>query len=212
MMMLAAACLLSGCAAQRPVDQSITNAAQIAGLKKFEIFYNPEAYIVLVRPSGGLLALASIGEGGRMEERTKQLTAAFKQSFPDQDINLQFAQALAGKIREKGGEVKITRMVQTTSDLNKVKTPGYAPLRVQAVTGYVAPSFTQGFQSWIYVDYYLGDAESDRPLIGTGKARGGAGPSYMTFDQLLAAQAAAHEQLRVDLVSMAQEVYGRIFR
>lgn len=218
---LALAAMLSACATKTPIPQNVSNAAEIGALKKIEIFYNHQDYAVIVRPAQGLLALASIGEADRIVKRSEAFTAAMDTSFPGQDLNLQFAQALADKIRAKGVEVKITNVSRPVGDpdirktkqyINAPKTPGYAPLVVRATTRYIAPSFGQGFQSSVDVSYVLVSPQGDRDLIGTTDKSTGTGETYMSFDGLLAAHPVAHEQLRTDLQSLVPKVYSGIFQ
>lgn len=211
--------ILSGCATRASHPKNVSNVNEIAALKKIEIFYNSQAYAVIVQSGGGLLALASIGEADRIAARSEALTAAMGKSFPDQDLNLQFAQALADKLQERGVEVKITRIERPVGDIDirktrqyidAPKTPGYATLVLRATTRYIAPSFAQGFKSAVQVSYVLVDPQQDRTLIRTTDVETGSGETYATFDNLLSSHAAAHEQSRVDLLSLVPRIYTKL--
>lgn len=212
--------LLSACATRRPVPQNVAHASEIAAIKKIEIFYHHQDYAVIVRQAGGLLALASIGEADRIEQRSKAFAAAIEKSYPGQDINLQFAEALAVKIRARGVEVKITNISRPLGDtdigktrqyIDAPKTAGYAPLVLRGTTRYIAPSFAQGFRASVDVTYLLASPDNQHTLIST-YAESGAGETYASFDALLAAHPAAHQQLSTDLQSLVPRVYADIFQ
>jgi hypothetical protein len=209
--------VLSGCAS---VSQKEQNKAEISAIKNVEIFYHPDAYAIVVRPAEGLFALASIGEAERTERRSKAFTNAVQESFPDKDLNLQFAQKLAAQIQTGGRIVKITKierpvgdqdMFKTPAYLNAPKTPGFAPLVLRITTGYGAQSFMSSFGSIVHVGFELGGTGDQKELISTWSQEGQKGETYMQFDSLLAAHKSAYEELRAELISLAPEVYDKTF-
>lgn len=208
---------LSGCAG---IPQKEAHKAEISAIKNIEIFYHPDSYGVIVIESGGLFALASIGESSRIEQRSKEFTNAIHESFPDKNLNLSFAQKLAEKIRASGREVKITKIDRPVGDWNifktdayikAPKTPDYAPLALRVTTQYVANNFMTGFASVVDVTYQLGGADGKGELINLWETGGGKGETYMKFDSLLAAHKDAYKEIQTELMSLSPKVYSNIF-
>jgi hypothetical protein len=216
--LLAMTFALFGCATQN-IPQKKINEEKITAIKNVEIFYHEDSHAVIVQQSGGLLALASLGEADRIERRTKAFTAAIEENFPEKDMNLSFAKALSEKLEQRGITVKMTKinrpvgnvnMVKTTQFLNAPKTPGYAPLVFRFTTQFVAPSFMQGFRSATDVSFILLNEDGKTELVNTWEEHPGE-ETYSSFDDLLAANKVAYEKQKTDLLSVVPKVYGDIF-
>jgi hypothetical protein len=212
---------LGGCATIHTTSQKETNQSEISAVKNIELFYNEDAYGIIVVPSGGLLALASIGEGGRTEERSKIFTEAVSKSFPQKNLNFVFAENLAQQIRAIGIEVKVTEIrrptgaehiIKTQAYLDAPKTPGYNPLVLRITTQFIAPSFMNGFRPTVDVTYLLASADGTRELLHDWVESTATEKTFTSFNDLLVDHQGAYGQLREMLSKDVSLTYAKIFK
>lgn len=211
---------ISGCAThQRPVAPN--HDADVVNIKKVELFYHSDSYAVVVGQAGGLLALASIGESNRIEQRSKALTEAIERDFPARKLNFAFAEKLADEIRKSGREVKLTEVNRPVGNADIFKTehfrnapltPGFAPLMLRVSTGYGAPSFMQSFESNVEVSYVLANQDRTVNLKHGQHWRRGTGSSFGAADTLIENHKQVYANFDFALTTLVPAVYSEIFK
>ena len=195
--------LLAGCATGPDKAALAARKQATDPLTKVEILYNaPEELVVLdgggsgaagfsalLGPVGMLIALgvnagSKLSAAERAEARSKEFTAAVRKSVAAQEMNQQFAQALAARIRASGREVKLTPTKRANGPLPDIKVPevqqaaDYAPLMVRITTGYGAKDSTSAFRPLVTIEYVL--KKSDQSTVHQSTFSSASGePSYM---------------------------------
>ncbi|MDQ0591345.1 hypothetical protein [Variovorax paradoxus] len=225
-----------GCAADaaRPKLQARQDATRSAA--KVELVYNEEDQLIvtdgggsgltgfaglLLGPIGALLAL-SIDTNSRMtmaartDQRSKEFTAAVKDSGAAMTLNRQFAQQLAARLRESGREVKLTPFMRATGQAAEMKVPelqpmpGYSTLILRITTAYGAADATSSFKPFISVEQLLRD-ERQSVVHQTAHTADVIEPTYFSYEGLLKDTAVAHEGLKQGLDRIVQPAYAGMF-
>ncbi|MBT2334676.1 hypothetical protein J7E49_12260 [Variovorax paradoxus] len=234
--LLAAAALLAGCAANisQPALQARQDATRSAA--KVELIYNEEDQLIvtdgggsgltgfaglLLGPIGALVAL-SIDTNSRMtmaartDQRSKEFTAAVKNSGMVMTLNRQFAERLAARLRESGREVKLTPFMRATGQLAEMKvaelqpTHGYSTLILRITTAYGAADATSSFKPFISVEQLLRN-EQQSVVHQTTHTADVTEPTYFLYEGLLKDTAGAHEGLKHGLDRIVQSAYAGMF-
>jgi len=235
--LLVATALLAGCAAEasKPALQARQDAATRSAAK-VELIYNEEDQLIvtdgggsgltgfaglLLGPIGALLAL-SIDTNSRMtmaartDQRSKEFTAAVKNSGAAMTLNRQFAEQLAARLRESGREVKLTPFMRATGPASEMKvpelqpTPGYSTLILRITTAYGAADATSSFKPFISVEQLLRD-ERQSVVHQTAHTADVSEPTYFSYDGLLKDTAVAHGGLKQGLDRVVQPAYAGMF-
>jgi len=230
--------LLSACAAPVAPDlaQKKANQDAIRNIKNVEIFYHDDQYAVvdlggsslaglsgILGPIGLLAGLAADATSKltvteRADARGKEFTESIHQHFPDQDLNLDFANQLAGLIQENGHTVKVVKIKRPQGKgLMSEKMPEGVPQEagdtsvvLRITTGYGASSATADYRPLVMVEYALA-RDPDHILVHNEFTVKDGEKTYATYQGLLASDAEAREQLKTTLASLAPQVYKSMF-
>ncbi|RRH90514.1 hypothetical protein EH244_07165 [Variovorax beijingensis] len=236
MSLLAATALLAGCAADasKPTLQARQDATRSAA--KVELIYNEEDQLIvtdgggsgltgfaglLLGPIGALVALtidtnSRMTMAARTDQRSKEFTAAVRNSGTTMALNRQFAEQLAARLRESGREVKLTPFMRATGAASEMKvpelqpTPGYSTLILRITTAYGAADATSSFKPFISVEQLLRD-ERQSVVHQTAHTADVSEPTYFSYEGLLKDTAVAHEGLKQGLDRVVQPAYAGMF-
>jgi len=233
--LLVAAALLSGCAANTvaPVLQTRNDATR--SIEKVEVIYNAQDQLIVtdgggsgltgfvgfLGPIAALLAL-SVDTNSRMtmaartDQRSKEFTAAVKNSGAPMALNRQFAERLAARLRHSGREVKLTPFMRATGETAQMQvqelqpTPGYSTLILRITTSYGAADATSSFKPYVWVEQLLRDEKQS--VVGqTLQVADVSEPTYLLYDGLLKDTAGAREGLKRGLDQIVQPSYVAMF-
>lgn len=236
MSLLAATALLAGCAADasKPTLQARQDATRSAA--KVELIYNEEDQLIvtdgggsgltgfaglLLGPIGALVALtidtnSRMTMAARTDQRSKEFTAAVRNSGTTMALNRQFAEQLAARLRESGREVKLTPFMRATGPASEMKvpelqpTPGYSTLILRITTAYGAADATSSFKPFVSVEQLLRD-ERQSVVHQTAHTADVSEPTYFSYEGLLKDTAVAHEGLKQGLDRVVQPAYAGMF-
>lgn len=236
MSLLAATALLAGCAADasKPTLQARQDATRSAA--KVELIYNEEDQLIvtdgggsgltgfaglLLGPIGALVALtidtnSRMTMAARTDQRSKEFTAAVRNSGTTMALNRQFAEQLAARLRESGREVKLTPFMRATGAASEMKvpelqpTPGYSTLILRITTAYGAADATSSFKPFVSVEQLLRD-ERQSVVHQTAHTADVSEPTYFSYEGLLKDTAVAHEGLKQGLDRVVQPAYAGMF-
>jgi len=233
--LLVAAALLSGCATSTSQPALQTRHVATRSIEKVELVYNEEDQLIVtdgggsgltgfagfLGPIGALLAL-SIDTNSRMtmaartDQRSKEFTAAVKNSGATMALNRQFAERLAARLRDSGREVKLTPFMRATGQLAEMQvrelqpTPGYSTLILRITTAYGASDATSSFKPYVSVEQLLRN-EKQSVVHQTTQISDVSEPTYFLYEGLLKDTAGAHEGLKQGLDRIVQQAYVGMF-
>jgi len=233
--LLVAAALLSGCATSTSQPALQTRHVATRSIEKVELVYNEEDQLIVtdgggsgltgfagfLGPIGALLAL-SIDTNSRMtmaartDQRSKEFTAAVKNSGATMALNRQFAERLAARLRDSGREVKLTPFMRATGQLAEMQvpelrpTPGYSTLILRITTAYSAADATSSFKPFVLVEQLLRN-EQQAVVHQASSFADVTEPTYFMYDGLLKDTAAAHQGLKQGLDRVVQPAYAGMF-
>jgi len=233
--LLVAAALLSGCAMNtaQPALQARHEAAR--AIEKVELIYNVEDQLIvtdgggsgltgfagLLGPIGAILALtidtnSRMSMADRTDRRSKEFTAAVRNSGAAMALNRKFAEQLAARLRESGREVKVTPFMRATGQLAEMQvpelrpTPGYSTLILRITTAYGASDATSSFKPFVLVEQLLRN-EQQAVVHQTSSFADVTEPTYFLYEGLLKDTAGAHEGLKQGLDRVVQPAYAGMF-
>ncbi|QFZ85352.1 hypothetical protein GFK26_22585 [Variovorax paradoxus] len=233
--LLVAAALLSGCAANSVAPALQTRHDATRSIEKVEVIYNAQDQLIVTDgggsgltgfagffgPIAALLAI-SADTGSRMtmaartDQRSKEFTAAVKNSGATMALNRQFAERLAARLRESGREVKLTPFMRATGEHAQMQvqelppTPGYSTLILRITTSYGAADATSSFKPYVWVEQLLRDEKQS--VVGqTLQVADVSEPTYLLYDGLLKDTAGAREGLKRGLDQIVQPAYVEMF-
>ncbi|RYX91907.1 MAG: hypothetical protein EOO28_24220 [Comamonadaceae bacterium] len=238
---LAVCAFLGGCAnTALTAGQARAREAAVLKLQKIEVFYSPQQELpvydrggtrlaglsgLLLGPTGmvyvmSLHVASKLAASVRAAERGQAFTRAVAASQPGSDINRDFAESLASRIRASGREAKVTATARPTGELQAMKLPGaapaptdgYTPLLLRITTGYTAPDAISAFVPVVIVQQRLqhGGPQPDLSYASQYTADAAA-PEFMRYDTLLADHAAAYRSLGTILNGATDTVYRNMF-
>jgi len=233
--LLVAAALLSGCAANSvaPVPQTRHDATR--SIEKVEVIYNAQDQLIVtdgggsgltgfagfLGPLAALLAISvdtnsRLTMAARTDQRSKEFTAAVKNSGATMALNRQFAEQLAARLRDSGREVKLTPFMRATGEHAQMQvqelqpTPGYSTLILRITTTYGAADATSSFKPYVWVEQLLRDEKQS--VVGqTLQVADVSEPTYLLYDGLLKDTAGAREGLKRGLDQIVQPAYVEMF-
>jgi len=233
--LLVAAALLSGCATNtaQPALQARHEATR--AIEKVELIYNVEDQLIvtdgggsgltgfagLLGPIGAILALtidtnSRMSMADRTDRRSKEFTAAVRNSGAAMALNRKFAEQLAARLRESGREVKVTPFMRATGQLAEMQvpelrpTPGYSTLILRITTAYGASDATSSFKPFVLVEQLLRN-EQQAVVHQTSSFADVTEPTYFLYEGLLKDTAGAHEGLKQGLDRVVQPAYAGMF-
>ena len=233
--LLVAAALLSGCAMNtaQPALQARHEATR--AIEKVELIYNVEDQLIvtdgggsgltgfagLLGPIGAILALtidtnSRMSMADRTDRRSKEFTAAVRNSGAAMALNRKFAEQLAARLRESGREVKVTPFMRATGQLAEMQvpelrpTPGYSTLILRITTAYGASDATSSFKPFVLVEQLLRN-EQQAVVHQTSSFADVTEPTYFLYEGLLKDTAGAHEGLKQGLDRVVQPAYAGMF-
>lgn len=233
--LLVAAALLSGCATNtaQPALQARHEATR--AIEKVELIYNVEDQLIvtdgggsgltgfagLLGPIGAILALtidtnSRMSMADRTDRRSKEFTAAVRNSGAAMALNKKFAERLAARLRESGREVKVTPFMRATGQLAEMQvpelrpTPGYSTLILRITTAYGASDATSSFKPFVLVEQLLRN-EQQSVVHQTSSFADVTEPTYFLYEGLLKDTAGAHEGLKQGLDRVVQPAYAGMF-
>ncbi|EJL71178.1 hypothetical protein PMI12_04426 [Variovorax sp. CF313] len=233
--LLVAAALVSGCATDAPPPALQARHDAARSVAKVEIIYNQEDELIVVDgggsgltsfagflgPIGALLALgidtnSRMTTADRTDRRSKEFTAAVRNSGVPMGLNSYFAERLAARLRDGGREVKLTPFMRATGKLPEMQvpelqpTPGYSTLILRITTAYGASDATSSFKPIVAVEQLLRD-EHQAVLYQASHTSDLSQPTYFRYDGLLNDPAVAREGLRQGLAQVVQPAYAGMF-
>jgi hypothetical protein len=234
-LLLVAAALLSGCATNtsQPAMKARYEAAR--SIEKVELIYNEEDQLIvtdgggsgltgfagLLGPIGAILALtidtnSRMTMAARTDQRSKEFTAAVRNSGATMTLNRRFAERLAARLRDSGREVKVTPFMRATGQLAEMQvpelrpTPGYSTLILRITTAYGASDATSSFKPFVLVEQLLRN-EQQAVVHQTSSFADVTEPTYFLYEGLLKDTAGAHQGLRQGLDRIVQPAYAGMF-
>ena len=233
--LLVAAALLSGCATNTAAPVPPTRHDVARSIEKVELIYNQEDQLIVTDGGGSgltgfagflgpLAALVAISVdtnsrltmAARTDQRSKEFTAAVKNSGVTMGLNRQFAERLAARLRDSGREVKLTPFFRATGEHAQMQvqelqpTPGYSTLILRITTSYGAADATSSFKPYVWVEQLLRDEKQS--VVGqTLQVADLSEPTYLLYDGLLKDTAGAREGLKRGLDQIVQPAYVSLF-
>lgn len=228
--------VLAGCANGKYAEERRLRKEATSEISQVEIFYNQKDEYVVIDGGGSgyggmagglgfagmLVALAAdaghkLSAVDRAETRSKEFTSALEKSEIKLDMNRQFAESLAEKIKTSGRDVKLTPINRTVGGLKDMKLPedvvpseGYATLLLRINSGYAAKDASSDFMPVIVVETLLND-KNNKTIYRNTYNPGMRDPSYFLYSSLLAEHGLAHEGLRKGMMSSVDRVYASVF-
>jgi hypothetical protein len=204
-------------------------------IEKVELIYNEEDQLIvtdgggsgltgfagLLGPIGAILALtidtnSRMTMAARTDQRSKEFTAAVRNSGATMTLNRRFAERLAARLRDSGREVKVTPFMRATGQLAEMQvpelrpTPGYSTLILRITTAYGASDATSSFKPFVLVEQLLRN-EQQAVVHQTSSFADVTEPTYFLYEGLLKDTAGAHQGLRQGLDRIVQPAYAGMF-
>ncbi|BEP61984.1 hypothetical protein GmRootV213_25380 [Variovorax sp. V213] len=233
--LLVVAALLSGCATNTAQPALQIRHEATRAIEKVELIYNDEDQLIvtdgggsgltgfagLLGPIGAILALtvdtnSRMSMADRTDRRSKEFTAAVRNSGAAMSLNRKFAERLAARLRESGREVKVTPFMRATGQLAEMQvpelrpTPGYSTLILRITTAYGASDATSSFKPFVLVEQLLRN-EQQAVVHQTSSFADVTEPTYFLYEGLLKDTAGAHEGLKQGLDRVVQPAYAGMF-
>lgn len=232
---------LGGCANNALVaKQARIRDATIAGLERIEIFYLPQDKLPIVDHGGtalsslssvvlgpvGMLVVMGASAGSKLTAtqraavRSKAFSQAVAGSLPGTDLNRDFAEALAKRIRASGREARVTAAEPFKGDLQTMRlqrlaaSAGFTPLLLNITAGYTAPDALSSYQPVVRVQQALQNPGTTAGFITEHNATDEAlAPAllYTQYDSLMADHVRAYESLRSILNRSLDPVFRSLF-
>lgn len=228
--------LLAGCATKPDTAALDSRRAALATMPKIEIFYNDKEELVVIDGGGssmvgmagifgplGMLAVLGADAASKLTfaeraaARSKEFTALIGKNETAQNLNRQFAEELAARIRGGGKEVKVTPIQRIKGDLGSGNMPdasftdGYAPLVLRITTGYGATDALSRYRPIIVIEQALKRDGQEKALYQSTFTSPANEPNYLAYSSLLERHKEAYDGLRREMVNAADPIYRSMF-